>query len=409
MVEGQNIKRVPDLSALKIDINARPNLKRKRKTIIFTISGVLFFLIITALVLKNRKVTVEVAEARPANPGKGIVILNASGYVTPRRRATVAAKITGRIQEMFVEEGMQVEAGQIIARLDDSDARVRVRAARRNYEVAKASLAELEVNLENAKRDLERIKKLCSEGVTTQQNLDHAQTNVDALKARLALTREQMRYAKAELEVALQDLENCMVRAPFKGIIVSKDAQVGEMVSPVSAGGGFTRTGIATIVDMDSLEIEVDVNESYIARVNPEQKVLATLDAYPEWQIPGKVRTIIPSADRQKATVKVRIVFDALDPKILPDMGVKVSFLNDKETPSDSSIKALIPRKAIKRIGEKQVVFLLKKGRVSMQPVKLGEIRGSDMEVFEGVSPGDTLIINGPENLKNGQRVEVKK
>src|SRR5262249_22717307 len=150
---------------------------------------------------------------------------------------------------------------------------------------------------------------------------------VQSYEARIALVKEQIHAAEAKIQVAQQDVDNAIIRAPFAGMVVSKDAQRGEIVSPVSAGGGFTRTGIATIVDMTSLEVEVDVNESYIARVQPGQKVTATLDAYPDWQIPAKVRTIIPTADRQKATVKVRISFDKLDPRILPDMGVKVSFL----------------------------------------------------------------------------------
>jgi len=327
MVDDGRGTKLPDLSDLRIDPQARPDAKHgKRVRLIGAVIILVTVLSLGILVLKNRKVIVEVAAARSAVQGKGTVVLNASGYVTPRQRATVAAKITGRVQQMLVDEGMRVEAGQVLARLDDSEEKARVTSAKTDYDVAVASLAELEVNLADANRTLYRTENLWREEVSSQQDLDHAQATVDALKARIALTKEQVRASKARLEVALRDLDNCTVRAPFSGIVVSKDAQVGEVVSPITAGGGFTRTGITTIVDMNSLEIEVDVNESYIAKVSKGQKVEATLDAYPDWQILCKVRTVIPTADRQKATVKVRIAFDALDPKILPDMGVRYPF-----------------------------------------------------------------------------------
>ena len=202
----------------------------------------------------------------------------------------------------------------MLARLDDSDARRRHDAIRAARDVARASLDEIEVSLADAERTLRRTVELSQQGVSSQQNLDSATAAVDGLRARLEVARRSLAAAEAELAVAQQDLENYTVRAPFAGIVVSKDAQPGEMVSPVSAGGGFTRTGIATIVDMASLEIEVDVNESYIAKVSPGQPVDAVLDAYPDWHIPATVRTVIPTADRQKATVKVRLTFDALDP-----------------------------------------------------------------------------------------------
>jgi RND family efflux transporter MFP subunit len=210
-------------------------------------------------------------------------------------------------------------------------------------------------------------------------------------------------------------LDNCTIRAPFEGIVVSKDAQVGEMVSPISAGGGFTRTGIATVVDMNSNEIEVDVNEAYIARVEPRQRVIATLDAYPDWQIPCKVRTVIPTADRQKATVKVRISFDKLDPKILPDMGVKVAFLGNETTSrrtkgkgKASAAKALIPMSAVRSDGAGSIVFLVRDSKLERRAVTLGAQRAGNVEVMAGVSPGDALVVRGPEALHDGQLVKTK-
>ena len=362
------------------------------------------------LALRSQKPVVEVATARPAGDPRSEALLNASGYVTPRRRATVAAKITGRVTAVNTDEGMGVKEGQVLATLDDSDARVRLVSAQADRGAAAAAIRDLEVNLANAERELKRTQGLEASGIQTQQALDQAQTTVASLKARIELTKEQVRAADARIRVAQQDVENATIRAPFEGLIVSKDAQVGEMVSPISAGGGFTRTGIATLVDMKSLEIEVDVNESYIARVKPGQKVLATLDAYPNWQIPAKVRTVIPTADRQKATVKVRITFDQLDPRILPDMGVKVAFLG-QERPSGKAAeaKALIPKSAVRSDAGRSTVFLVKDEKLERRAVSVGAEHGDDVEVMAGIAPGDTLVLRGSENLREGQTVEIRK
>ncbi len=250
--------------------------------------------------------------------------------------------------------------------------------------------------------------------ISTPQALDTAQTLTESYRARIALTKDQVSAADRRIDVAQENVNNCTIRAPFSGQVVSKDAQVGEMVSPISAGGGFTRTGIATIVDMQSLEIEVDVNESYIARVKPQQRVNATLDAYPNWQIPSHVRTIIPTADRQKATVKVRITFDKLDPRILPDMGVKVAFLGEEKPRATAGSeaaapKALIPSSAVRQQDGKAAVFLVHDGVVERRAVTLGSQRGDDVEVLAGVAEGDTIVSKVPENLRDGQAVEVKK
>jgi HlyD family secretion protein len=239
--------------------------------------------------------------------------------------------------------------------------------------------------------------------------------NADSLKAKIDLAKTQVAASTSRIAEAQQAVDNCTIRAPFAGIAVSKDAQVGEMVSPISAGGGFTRTGIATVVDMKSNEIEVDVNESYIARVHDGQKVTAILDAYPEWEIPSHVRTIIPTADRQKATVKVRISFDKLDPRILPDMGIKVTFLGDEpkqQTPTQKAAEqaaALVPQSAIHDDGGKKVVFLVKDDKLERRAVTVGNNRGSDAEITAGLAIGDTVVVSGPGDLRDGQSVSVKK
>jgi RND family efflux transporter MFP subunit len=398
----------PDLSALRIDERARRTPSRGRRRWPWI---VLLVLALTGgaawTMLREPTVEVQVTTVR-ADTGARPALLNASGYVTPRRRATVAAKITARVNEVLVDEGMRVEAGQVLARLDDSDARVRLASAKADRDAIAAALGDLRVNLANAEREQKRQDELFRRGLIAEQQRDQTSTTVDSLEARITLAKEQIAAAEAKIQMAQQDLENCIVRAPFDAMVVSKDAQRGEMVSPVSAGGGFTRTGIATLVDMSSLEIEVDVSESYIARVQPGQPLTAVLDAYPEWHIPAKVRTVIPTADRQKATVKVRATFDALDPRILPDMGVKVSFLGDAPTPPTAG-RVLVPRGAIHQNNGTVVAFVHRENRLERRAVTLGKPRGHDHEVLAGLIEGEEVVISGAKDLRDGQRVTVKR
>lgn len=399
----------PDLSGLRIEERARTNSggRKPLRTVVLAVFG-LALVIVAGVVLRARVPVVEVAAVRLAGDGATTALLNASGYITPRRRATVAAKITARVVEVYVDEGMKVTEGQLLARLDDSDAQRRLLAVRGQRDATAALIKNLEVNLANAEREFRRQEDLEKQGFTSTQALDLARTTAESLRAQIEATKEQVRAADAQITVAQQDVDNCTVRAPFAGVVVSKDAQRGEMVSPISAGGGFTRTGIATIVDMDSIEIEVDVNESYIARVEPGQRVEAMLDAYPDWRIPAQVRTIIPTADRQKATVKVRISFDKLDPRILPDMGVKVSFLAAEQPSGQASARAVVPREAVREVEGKTVVFLFRDGQLERRAVSLGTARGTDVEVTAGLSPGDQVVVKGPEGLHDRQRVKVK-
>lgn len=256
-------------------------------------------------------------------------VLNASGYITARRMATVSAEITGRITEVLIEEGMAVDKGQVIARLDDELARVDLQLAEAGQRSAAAAIVSVQANLAEARRQLTRAEGLIDQNFITEAELTNRRSQVEALEADLTRLQADLNVARLQVDRAREQLEDHTVVAPFAGVIVNKAAQPGEIVSPISAGGGFTRTGIGTIVDMDSLEIEVDVNESYIGRVSDDQRVRATLDAYPDWQIPASVIAIIPTADRNKATVRVRIALLEKDPRILPDMGVKVAFLRE--------------------------------------------------------------------------------
>jgi len=404
-----------DLSSLKIHDSART--KGAAGRVLAYISAVIGALVLLGggvLALRGRKPQVEVTTARAAGGSDQVTALNASGYVTPRRRATVAAKITGRVTGVFFDEGNNVKEGQLLATLDDSDVQKSLSAAKADRDSSEAAIADLQVQLKLAEIQLRRVKGLVEAKVQTEEALDNASASVDSLKAKIALAKQQVAAADTRIAQAQQAVDNCTIRAPFAGRIVSKDAQVGEMVSPISAGGGFTRTGIATIVDMKSNEIEVDVNEAYIAKVKERQKVEAKLDAYPEEKdkYSARVRTVIPSADRQKATVKVRISFDKLDDKILPDMGVKVAFLEDeapkKKDPNAVVAKAIIPLSAVHKEGDSRYVLLVKNEAVERRGVTLGMERGTDVDVLAGVNPGDSLVVKGPENLKDGQGVEIK-
>jgi RND family efflux transporter MFP subunit len=401
---------MPDLSALRI-----ADHKRGGRPVAKWIGITLILVLVVAAglwgaaFLKNRAPEVEVVAAISPSSAPAAVLLNASGYVTPRRRASVAAKITGKIIAVYVDEGVHVTQGQILAQLDDSDYKVSMSSTKADRDATLALIPDLEVQLGNAERELKRTSELTEARVTTPQALDTAQTLVNRLKAQIASAKVQVAAANAKIGIDQQNIDNCQVRSPYDGIVVSKDAQPGEMISPISAGGGFTRTGIATIVDMASNEIEVDVNENYIARVKPGQHVTATLDAYPDWQIPSHVRTVIPTADRVKGTVKVRITFEHLDPRILPDMGVKVAFLPD-ETPQQkkSAAVALVPQQAIHAAGEHNAVFLYHDGVVERRAVSTGATRDANVEVLSGIAVGDLVIVKGPQDLQDGQRVQRK-
>jgi len=405
---GEPGKTSVDLNRLKIDRNLKRSSSTGWKTFLSVMVLVIAIVAGWFIWSKNRVEAVTVTEVRQAAGRKQSPVLNASGYVTPRQRATVAAKITGRVTELFVEEGMKVEKGQVLARLDSTDAKRELEAVRAEAAAAEAAVADLKVNRDEAERNLQRLQTLFEKGMVSEQERDTARTLLDSLNARIESALKQAEAAEARVRVYEQNLENYTIRAPFSGIVVSKDAQIGEMISPISAGGGYTRTGIATIVDMDSLEIEVDINESYIARVTVGQKVAATLDAYPEWKIPATVRTVIPTADRQKATVKVRIIFDALDPKILPDMGIKVAFLEEEEQGADpEGPKLTVKSSAVLQSSGRALVYVYDSGLIEQREIRIGESKEGITEILSGLTAGDKVIDNPSARLKDGMKVKV--
>ena len=343
----------------------------------------------------------------PAATAGSVPVLEAAGYITARREATVSSKITGRLAEVLIEEGESVESGQVLARLDDVDARAALELAQARLTAARAQLGQIEAQLEQARRDARRQQELREKRLNSEQTLETARTQVLTLSAELEAQHGQVGVAEAQLRVAQVDHDNTIVRAPFAGVIVAKAAQPGEIVSPISAGGGFTRTGIGTIVDMDSLEIEVDVNEAYINRVKPRQPVQAVLDAYPEWKIPAAVIAIIPTADRSKATVKVRIALEQKDPRIVPDMGVRVAFLDDhtEANPARSSQGVLVPASAVVQRDGVSVVFVVDGNRARLRPVTTGADGGDFRLVEDGLDAGERVVIDPPAGLRDGMRI----
>jgi RND family efflux transporter MFP subunit len=340
-------------------------------------------------------------------PAENGAVLNASGYVVARRLATVSSKVTGRVSEVLFEEGAEVEAGQVLARLDRSTVQAEYGVAASGLEAARRNLREIEVRLADARRTLERNRSLVERRLVAQSVLDTSEAEVGALAARLAAAKADVGVADAQVALSRQALADLEIRAPFKGVVISKDAQPGEMVSPISAGGGYTRTGIATLVDMDSREVEIDVNEAYINRVSAGQRAECVLDAYPDWRIPAHVISIVPTADRQKATVRVRIGLDRLDPRILPDMGVKVSFLEDAAAGSPTP-RVRVPANAIDTDDDDAYVWVVRDGKVERRAVQTVESEGDQVEVAKGLEGGETLVVDAPSRLRDGNAVELK-
>ena len=355
---------------------------------------------------RPKVVEVRTAAAREAAPSGGDrTVLNASGYVTARRQATISSKITGKVTDVLVEEGMRVKEGQVLARLDDTNVAASLQLARAQLESARTALAETRVRLKEAEQDLQRQTELIAKNVVARADFDHAEADALAYKARLGQQERDVTVAERTVSIWQQQLDDTVLRAPFSGIVTTKDAQPGEMISPVSAGGGFTRTGICTVVDMESLEIEIDVNEAYINRVEAGQPVEATLDAYPDWKIPCKVIAIIPTADRQKSTVKVRVGFDRLDPRILPEMSVKVAFREAGEARPSAAREVLVPRAAVRQSAGRDVVMVVKNGRAERRAVTVSSSTDDDAALSAGVAAGERVVVDGPKDLADGAPV----
>jgi RND family efflux transporter MFP subunit len=405
------------LEALRIPRGPSGRAPRKRRLpwwLLVLVALVIGFFALRAL----QPVEVETGNARSAADAGPTSLLDASGFVTPRRIATVSSKVTGRVLEVLIEEGQRVAEDELLARLDPVDANAQLELSRAQLASSRSQLAEARTQLALAESTLKRQQELAARKLTSDAALEQAQSERDARVARLSSLQRASEVAVEQFAVAELNVTNTEVRAPFAGVIIAKAAQPGEMVSPLSAGGGFTRTGIGTLVDMDSLEVNVDVNEAYIGRVQPGMPVDAVLNAYPDWKIPGSVIAIVPTADRSKATVKVRIALDSRDPRIVPDMGVRVSFLEARLDPNAPPAQgALVPERAVViavapeagASAERGHVFVLGEDDVARRvEVQLGDAAGGERRVLSGLAGGESLVLSPPETLQDGDRVKRK-
>lgn len=405
------------LKELRIDRGAPPPPRGSggsRRWLWIVVALLVLLLGGAAFLLFGREPAVEVSTAPAVAIQQGNAsssVLDASGYVVARRMATVSAKITGKVREVMIEEGMRVEAGQIMATLDPIDADAQRSLSASQVQAARAQVAGLEAQQRQAAAEASRLQALVGQQLVSRSQYDQAVAQRDSLRAQLETAQRNVKVASDQLAIADLGVDNNIVRAPFSGVVTAKAAQPGEIVSPLSAGGGFTRTGIGTIVDMDSLEIEVEVGEAFIGRVQPKMPVEATLNAYPEWKIPGEVIAIIPTADRGKATVKVRVALKVKDPRIVPEMGVRVSFLEQAQPQAAASTAqgVRVPDNAVVQRDGASVAFVLgDDNRVQQRSVQAGQAMGKDRQLLKGVSAGEAVVLSPPDALHDGSKVQQK-
>jgi RND family efflux transporter MFP subunit len=395
------------LDELRIHRPASP-ARTPRTTIVTGVAA----LVLVALALiwwshRPRAVPVRTARAQPVAAGGATTLLNASGYVTARRAATVSSKVTGQVVSVLIEEGMKVTEGQLLARLDASNVEASLHLAEAQLESTRKATGETAAALKLAQDTLRRTMELAGKKVISDSALDSARADAATLQARLQRQQADVEVAERGLAVWQQQLDDTVIRAPFAGVVTAKNAQPGEMISPMSAGGSFTRTGICTVVDMGSLEIEIDVNESYINRVEPGQPVEATLDAYPDWKIPCHVIAIIPTADRDKSTVRVRVGFDQLDPRILPEMSVKVAFREAAGGPNPTAARTvMVPKAAIQQQNGRDMVMIVRDERAERRAVTVRNLGATEAEISAGVAPGERVVVDAPKELTDGAAVK---
>lgn len=399
------------LNQLRIDRSA----PEARSALPWIVGGIALLVLAAAaawwLLAGNKSFVVDAAVAAvPTRAGSGGgAVLQATGYVTARRQATVSAQITGTLAEVLIEEGDRVEAGQVLARLESTAQTAVLGQARAQVAQARAEVGQFSAQLKQARRDLKRQQDLVGRKLVSEQATETASTQVESLSSQLIARSRNVDLAEAQLRSAQVQMDYTTVRAPFAGVIIAKAAQVGEIVSPLSAGGGFTRTGVGTIVDMDSLEIEVDVNESYINRVKPNAPAQAVLDAYQDWTIPARVIAIIPTADRGKATVKVRVGLEQKDPRVLPDMGARVSFMEEAASTATAAAPpkgVLLPATAIVQRDGTSVVFAIDDDRVRVRPVVPGQ-NYADLRLVEGIAEATRVVREPPLEMRDGAKIQI--
>jgi RND family efflux transporter MFP subunit len=413
---GTPVSNADLLKELRIDRNQRQDHDGGSRHTPWIVAAVVVALLLLGgagwILLGHRAVPVQTATAvAPTSESEAGAVLQATGYITARRQATVSAQITGTLTEVLIEEGDHVKLGQVLARLDNSAYKAALDTAKAQAAAGHAVVAQYRVQLTQDMRDATRAESLAARGLMSRQSAEQARTLTNTARAQLAAQERQAASADAQVTEAQVNFDYCVVRAPFTGVITTKDAQVGEIISPFSAGGGFTRTGVGTIVDMDSLEIDVDVNEAYIGRVKPAMAAEAVLDAYPDWAVPAHVIAIVPTADRGKATIKVRVAIEKKDARIVPDMGVRVSFLEVK--PKDNAAPrpqgVLVPAAAIVQRDGHSVVFVVEDGKARQRVVNPAAQAFGELRLLPAaVKPGESVVLSPSTDLRDGSDVQTK-
>ena len=398
----------PDLSRLQIAREgATPSPARSRRRYYIAGAVLLALLVIAALaVVRTRALKVSVARAE-LRGGAGAGGLTANGYVVARTQASVSSKLPGRLALLSVDEGDRIAAGAVIARLEAAEYEAGVRQAAAEALGADAVFHEAESQLAQARRAHERAVSLHAQELIAEQALEDAATARTVAEARVRAAAARREAARQGELAARANLANTVIRAPFTGTVLRRDAEVGEVVAPAVAGGGFTRGAVVTMADLSTLEVEVDVNEAYIGGITSAQPAEIVLDAYPGVPFPGHVRQVVPTADRQKATVLVRVAIDAQDPRILPEMGARVVFRDTANSAAAAlPARVYVPAAAVRSEGERSIVWVVRDGRASRVEIEAGPVSADEREVRRGLSGGEQLILDPPAELVEGARVE---
>jgi HlyD family secretion protein len=400
-----------DLSGLRIDRDRPPpGVSRALRWSVIIVMGAAALVVAFLFVLRGTGgPRVEVARAQQVGGGGGASTgVTANGYVVARTQASVSSKITGRLEYLGVEEGSVVEEGEIMARLESADYAATVSQREAELGTARAGLLETEAERDQLQRDVARSRDLLARGLTSEQETEQLEAQLTTAEARVNRVRAQVQAAEAAVGVARANLENTYIRAPFSGTVLRKDAEVGEIVAPAVTGGGLTRGAVVTMADLETLEVEVDVNEAYIARIRNGQAASIDLDAYPDTSFRGRVRQVVPTADRQRATVEVKVSILDVEPRILPEMGATVEFLEQAgEVQRAGPARVFVPAAAVRDESGRQIVWVVVDGRVERREVEAGPVTGERREIRNGVSAGEQVVVAGHEGLEDGARVRI--
>lgn len=412
-----------DLSRLRIDRDPPPAVRSAfKRTLLIAALAVAVIAAAVWFVRRGAAVPVETVvvtapsgAAGAGSGGAGSTSVTANGYVVARTRASVAAKLPGRLASLAVDGGSVVKKGEVIARLENADYQAAVAEAQANLANTRAQLIEAQSERDQAAREARRVQEIrtAQPELMSEQEAENAASRTGQSAARVDAARARVDGARASLRFAQASLENTYIRAPFSGTVLRKEAEVGEVVAP-SVGGGLTRGAVVTMADLTTLEVEVDVNEAYIARVRGNQPARITLDAYPDTAFRGSVRQVVPTADRQRATVQVKVAILDRDPRILPEMGARVDFIEAAASDSGAVAGAAtgaparfrLPAAAVRERGGQTVVWIVREGKLAMRPVEAGPVSGGFREIRGGLAGGEVVVTGGVEAPKEGMRVE---